>query len=65
MHILRNTGKRIVFPVYNVLIGEISFEKITKLWILSFYVQNNTFIYVEPKKNTNFLWAYTFFEVYI
>ena len=50
MHILRNTGKRIVFPVYNVLIGEISFEKITKLWILSFYVQNNTFIYVWTKK---------------
>ena len=31
MHILRNTGKRIVFHVYNVLFGETSFCKDNKI----------------------------------
>ena len=51
MHILRNTGKRIDFHVHNILFGETSFSKDKKkLWILSFYIQNNTFVYVWNKK---------------
>ena len=45
----------IIFYLVKLLLA-----KITKLWILSFYIQNNTFIYVWNKKNFQF-----FMSVYI
>ena len=54
MHILRNTGKRIIFHVDNDLFGETSFSKDKKCEKLSFYIQNNTFIYVWNKKDLHF-----------
>ena len=40
--------------------------KITKLWILSCYIHVQTihlFMFGTKQKNSNFVWAYTFFEV--
>ena len=50
MHMLRYTGKRIVFHVIIFYLVKLLLAKITKLWILSFYIQNNTFIYAWNKK---------------
>ena len=65
MHILRNTGKRIFFHIYDILFGETSLckdNKIVNFIILYSYKTKHLFMF-ETKKNTNLAWAYTLFEV--
>ena len=50
MHILRNTGNRIVFHVYNIRFGETSFSKDNKIVNFIILYTKNTFIYVWNKK---------------
>ena len=47
MHILRNTGKRIVFHIYNILFGETSLSKIVNFIIL----YTKQYIYLCLKQN--------------
>ena len=64
MHILRNTGKRIIFHVYNDLFGETSFSKDKNCENYHFIYKTIHLFMFETKKIYIFLWAYTFLEVW-
>ena len=51
MHILRNTGKRIIFHVYNVLFVETSFSKDNKIVdFIILYTKQYIYLCLKQKK---------------